>query len=125
MPADQRNYDFSAYVSDDGTTYALKSDAAWIADANSGSATAAGHPAYGRESRRRAPRKAIFRDATTFRTNTVPVFTAAAYSALSVGSSTRALHVPGLTATVTYTLVKKVPEKIPSTVIGRTDLDHA
>lgn len=125
MPADQRNFDFSAYLSDDGTTYALKADAAWIADAASGSASAAGHPAYGRESRRRAPRKAVYRDATTFRTNTVPVFTPTAYAALAVGSSTRALHVPGLTATVTYTLVKKIPEKIPSTVIGRTDPDHA
>lgn len=125
MPADQRNFDFSAYLSDDGTTYALKADAAWIADAASGSATAAGHPAYGRESRRRAPRKAVYRDGTTFRTNTVPVFTPTAYAALSVGSSTRSLHVPGLTATVTYTLVKKIPEKIPSTVIGRTDPDHA
>jgi hypothetical protein len=125
MPADQRNFDYSAYLSDDGTTYALKADAAWIADSHSGSASAAGHPPYGRKTTRRSPRMAIFRDPTTFRTVTGPVFTPTAYAALVVGTTTRAIHVPGETATVTYTLVKLVPERIPSTVVGRQDPDHA
>lgn len=125
MPADQRNFDYGAYVSDDGNTYALKSDAAWIAEAQSGGSSGAGHPNYGRKTTRRSPRMATFRDATTFRTFTGPVFTAAAYAALTVGTATRALHVPGETATVTYTLVKKTAERVPTNVIGRQDPDHA
>ena len=126
MPADQRNFDYSRYASDDGTNYALKADAAWIAGtALSGSASAAGLVAYGRATKRRAPRKLIFRDPTTFRTVTEPAFTTAAYDAAIVGTTTYSVHVPGLTATVSYTLVKKQPERIPSTVIGRQDADHA
>lgn len=125
MPADQRNFDYGLYASDDGNSYALKSDAAWIADGASGATAPAGEAPYGRKTTRRAPRMAIFRDPTTFRTSTVPVFTTVAYDALTVRVSTRALHVPGETATVTYTLVKKVPEKVPTTIIGRQDPDHA
>jgi hypothetical protein len=125
MPADQRNFNYSAYESDDTVTYCLKADQAWISFADSGAAACAGAPAYGRATRRRAPRKAIYRDSTTFRTVTEPVFTAAQYAALTVGTDTYDVHVPGNTATVSYTLVKKVPERIPSTVIGRQDTDHA
>ncbi len=125
MAADQRNFGYSQYVSDDGTTYCLKADANMIGTSGLGGAACSGNPAYGRATNRRAPRKAIYVDGTTFRTVTTPVFTATAYAALTVGSSTLAIHVPGETATVTYTLKKKVAERIPSTVIGRTDPDHA
>jgi hypothetical protein len=125
MPADQRNFNYSAYLSDDATTYCLKADQSWITNtADSGSAACAGAVAYGRATKRRAPRKFIYRDPTTFRTVTVPVFTPTAYLAATIGD-TIAVHVPGETATVDYGLVKKVPERIPSTVIGRQDDDHA
>lgn len=126
MAADQRNFAFSDYGSDDGTTYCLKGDANMIAvGAHGGVTPCTSGLAYGRATRRRSPRKAIYRDGTTFRTVTTPVFTPAAFAALVVGTATVAVHVPGNTATVTYTLVKKVPERIPSIVIGRTDPDHA
>jgi hypothetical protein len=35
------------------------------------------------------------------------------------------VFVPGLATAVTYTLVKKVPERVPSIIIGRQDADHA
>ena len=124
MAADQRNFGYSQYVSDDSSTYCLKADSNWIANVTSGSAACAGQVAYGRASRRRQPRKVIYRDGTTFRTVTVPVFTPAAYAAIDVGTATMTVHVPGETGTVTYTAVKKIPEKIPSTVIGRQDTDH-
>lgn len=125
MPADQRNFNYSQYVSDDATTYCLKADQNWITDTtDSGSAACTTQPPYGRATKRRVPRKFIFRDPTTFRTLTVPVFTTAAYAAGTVGTLTQAVHVPGLVAPVTYTLVKKVPERVPSTVIGRQDSDH-
>ena len=125
MAADQRNFAYSAYVSDDGTTYCMKADANWIALADSGGAACTGQPNYGRRTTRRTPRRAVYLDPTTFRTVTEPVFTATAYAALTVGTSTLAVHVPGNTATVTYTLKSKVGEKVPTTIIGRTDPDHA
>ena len=125
MPAVQRNFDYFSYDSDDATSYCLRGDDDWGNDADSGGSACAGEPAYGRATRRRAPRYAIFRDPTTFRTFRGVVFTPAAYAALTVGTSTHDVSVPGLTAPVTYTLVKKVPEKIPSTVVGRQDPDHS
>jgi hypothetical protein len=125
MPAVQRNFDYFSYDSDDATSYCLRGDDDWGNNADSGGTACAGEPAYGRATRRRAPRYAIYRDATTFRTFRGVVYTPAAYAALTVGTDTLALNVPGLTSTVTYTLVKKVPEKIPSTVVGRQDPDHA
>lgn len=127
MAATQPNFNYSQYVSDDGTTYCLKASQEWISAAGNpgGSATCSANPAYGRATRRRAPRKVIYRDPTTFRTRTVPVFTSAAYSALDVGAATLSVFVPGEAGAVTYTLVKKIPERIPSTVVGRQDPDHA
>jgi len=125
MAVAQLNYDYFAYESDDGTTYCKRSDDDWGNDAASGGAACAGAVAWGGDSRRRSTRKAIFRDPTTFRTRTLPVFTAAAYAALTVGTDTLTVAIPGSATAATYTLVKKVPEKVPSTVVGRQDPDHA
>jgi len=125
VPAVQRNFNYFAYDSDDGFTYCMRADQDWGNAAASGGAACAGESAYGRATARRSPRKAIFRDPTTFRTVTEPVFTTAAFAALIVGTSTLAVSVPGLATTVTYTLVKKVGERVPSTVVGRQDADHA
>jgi hypothetical protein len=125
MPGVQRNFNYSAYLSDDGTTYALKADQDWINAAASGAASPSGHPAYGRATRRRHPRYAVYRDATTFRTFKAPVFTPTAYAALTPGTSTITLNVPGLATGVSYQLVSRIAEQIPSTIIGRQLSDHA
>lgn len=125
MPLPQFNFGYGAYDSDDGSSYCLKGDASWQAAGASGSSACAGEPAYGRATARRAPRRGIFRDPTTFRTQTVPYYTPAAYAAAVVGTDTIAVAVPGQVATVTYTLVKKIGERIPSTVIGQQRPDHA
>lgn len=117
-----RNFNYFSYVSDDGTTYNLKGDAVWGAAAASGGAAAGAHPAYGRASRRRAPRKAIFRDPTSFRTFTGTIYTAAAFTAINIGSTTVTRQLPGASTGVVFTCIKKIAEKIPTTVIGRTDL---
>lgn len=124
MP-DQKNFDYFSYDSDDATSYCLRGDDTWGNDADSGGTACAGEPAYGRATRRRAPRKAIFRDPTTFRTFSGVVYTPAAFTALTIGVDTVDVLLPGLVAAQTYTLVKKVPEKIPSTVVGRQNIDHA
>lgn len=125
MPADQRNFAYSDYLSDDAVHYCVKADANWIALGDSGGATCTNGIAYGRDTTRRHKRSATYQDATTFRTVKEPVFTPTAFAALVVGTSTLSVHVPGETATVSYTLVKLDPEKRPRTVIGRTDPDHA
>lgn len=125
MAADQLNYAFVSYASDDGADYCIKANAADAANTDLGGVVCTTEKPYGAVTKRRSPRKAIFRDGTTFRTKTAIVFTASAYAALTVGSDTVDVHVPGNTAAVTYTLVKKVPERVPSTVIGRQDADHA
>ena len=126
MPASQRNFNYSDYESDDGTTYCLKASAEAIAETETGAVSPCTSAiAYGRATKRRAPRYAIYRDGTTFRTVRYPVFTPTAYAALTVGTDTSSVFVPGLATAVTYTLVKRVPERIPSIVVGRQDADHA
>jgi hypothetical protein len=125
MPADQRNFGYSDYLSDDGSHYCVKADAAWIADSQSGGATCTTARAYGRDTSRRHKRAAIFRDVTTFRTVKGPVFTPTAYAALVATPGTRAIHVPGETATVSYTQDSLIAEKLGRTAITRTDPDHA
>lgn len=125
MPADQRNFAYSDYLSDNGTHFCVKADAAWIADAQSGGAACTTGVSYGPDTSARAKRSATFTDATTFRTVKGPVFTPTAFLALVIGTNTRAIHVPGETATVSYTLTHVTGEKRGATVIGRTDPDHA
>lgn len=126
MAADQLNFGYSQYVSDDGNTYCVRSDAEWIANADSGGAACTGQPGYGRSTRRRALRYAIYQDiADTFRSFKRPVFTPTAAAALTVGTSTVSVHVPGETAAVTYTLTDLVPEKrAPNTLKGIGRPDH-
>lgn len=124
MPATQRNFNYFSYASDDGTTYNLRADQDWGTNAVSGLTARGAHPAYGRATRRRHPRKFIYRDPTTFRTFSGPVGTATAYAAAALGD-TVAIFVPGEVAAVNYELVKKVPEAVPSTIVGRQDADHA
>jgi hypothetical protein len=117
----ERNFNYFTYASDDGTSYNMRGDQTWGNAAASGGTAAGNHPEYGPRSRRRSPRLAVFRDPGSFRTFTGVVYTTAAYAALNVGSSTVTLKLKGAETGVVYTLVKKTPERIPSTVVGRQD----
>jgi hypothetical protein len=124
MPAIQPNFDYYTYVSDDGTTYNIRADVTWAAYASTGlSARTDGAPRY-IKSKSQSPRHFIYRDATTFRTRSGPVGTAAAYAAASLGD-TVSVAVQGEATAVTYDLVKKVPESVPTTIVGRQNPDHA
>jgi hypothetical protein len=112
------NYVYSDYVSDDGNTYSLRTISTWAAAALSGGTSTSTHPLYGRESRRRAPRKFRFVDASVpGRFVTLPVFTPTAYAAGVIGTSTFARGVRGEAAAVTFTLDQKIGEKVPSHTI--------
>lgn len=124
MPATQRNFDYFSYASDDGTTYNIRASVEWAANSATGlSARTSGAPRLiGSKTQR--PRTFIYRDPTTFRITTGPVGTTTAYTAAALGD-TVAVFVPGLATSVNYTLVKKVPERVPTSIVGRQDPDHA
>lgn len=124
MPAVQPNWNYYTYVSDDGTTYNMRAREEWVAAGGTGLTTrTVGAPRY-IASRSQSPRKFIYRDATTFRTFSGPVGTAAAYASATLGS-TVSVAVQGESTLATYTLVKKVNERVPTSIVGRQDPDHA
>lgn len=124
MPATQPNFSYYTYESDDGTTYNLRAQVEWAAYAAHGlAARTNGAPRFV-PSKSQTPRTFIYRDPTTFRTRSGPVGTAADYAAADLGDVI-AVYVPGLAATVNYELVKKVPERVPTTIVGRQNADHA
>jgi hypothetical protein len=124
MPAVQPNMDYYTYESDDGTTYNIRASVEWAAIANAGlAARTVGAPRF-IASKSQAARKFIYRDPTTFRTFSGPVGTAAAYLAAALGD-TVAVPIQGEATAVNYELVKKVPEKVPTSIAGRPLTDHA
>lgn len=125
MPADQRNFNYFTYVSDDGTTYNIRADVDWAGISGHGLAARTNGAPLFIPTGRRKPRMASYVDSTTGRKKKGPVGTATAYAALALGS-TQNFHVEGETATVAYALAVKSPEKVPSTVLQTTGLpDHA
>jgi hypothetical protein len=124
MPAVQLNWNYYTYVSGDGTTYNIRSASEWAATAEHGlDARTPGAPRF-MTTRQNSPRRFIYRDATTGRTKTGPVGTAADFAAAALGDVV-AFAVEGLAGTVNYELVKKVQEKIPTSIVGTQLADHA
>lgn len=124
MPATQRNFNYYTYVSDDGTTYNVRASVEWAAVGAHGLAARTDGAPRLIASKSQKPRQFTYRDATTFRTISGPVGTAAAYGAAALGDDL-VVFVPGLAAGVTYDLVKKSPERVPTSIVGRQDPDHA
>lgn len=118
----ERNFNYFTYASDDGRSYNVKGDQAWGGAAASGGTAAGANAVYGRQTRRRRLRKVIFRDPNSFRTITLTVYTAAAYNAINVGATTITRALKGASTGVVFTAVKKIPELIPTSTVGRQDL---
>jgi len=125
LPADQRNFNYYTYVSDDGTTYNIRADVDWAAITGHGLAARTNGAPLFIPTGRRKPRTATYVDSTTGRKKKGPIGTATAFSALSLGS-TQNFHVEGETATVAYTAAVKSNERVPGTVLQSVGLpDHA
>lgn len=125
MAADQPNRGWFAYVDSLGGNWNKLGQIDAGCNAIDGNAPADGtYPDYPRKSKRRQARTAVFLDATTFRTKSCVMYTAAAAEALT-GASTVAVHVPGETATVTYTFDHLIPDKAPRKTQARNLPDHA
>jgi hypothetical protein len=125
MAANQKNFQVFSYVDDNGDVWNKRGLLDASINAIDGStALTAGQPVWPHETRRYHTRKAVFVDATTFRTLRITIYTAAAFAALT-GASTVNVSVPGETAAVTYTLAEKIPEKQPVARATRQLADHA
>jgi len=124
MPLVQPNFDYFTYESADGVDYNIRAGKEWGAITEHGlAARVSGQPRY-ITSGSRQPRKVIYKDLTTGRSKSGPVGTSAAFDALTIGD-THDFPVPDQTADVTYTLVAKVGEKVPGSVIQSFLADHA
>jgi len=125
MSADQPNKAYQLYVDDDGGQWNVFAGTGGpISGIDGHAAFDPTKPVWGRQTKRRHVRSAVFQDPTTFRVVKGVIFTPTAYSAIAPGD-TVAVHVPGETATVTYTLSDKIPERTPKAKASRNDADHA
>lgn len=123
MAAEQKNFDNFLYVDDNGVSWTKRGESDAIRGAVDGHATGTGAPMWLDSPRMRA-RRVIYTDATTFRTKTILVYTAAAFAAIAL-ASTLNFKVEGNTATVAYTASKKLAEKQPARSASRQLADHA
>lgn len=112
MAVEQKNFGNFLYVDDNAQTWIKRGEIDSVRNAVDGSAAATGtHPNWARSSRRHSPRKGIYQDPTTSRTKTVVFYTAAAFAAVTVGTSTLTFFFEGGATGQAYTLVQKVAER--------------
>lgn len=125
MAANQRNFQMFTYTDNNANVWNKRGvlDAA-INAIDGSSALTAGARVWPKRTRRYHTREAVFFDPTTFRTVRFPVYTAAAFAAIT-GASTLAVNVPGEVAAVTYNLSEKIDEKQPVGKATRQAADHA
>lgn len=116
MAVAQRNFNYGAYESQDGNTYCIRGDEDWQQAGASGSSACAGEAPYGAVTPRRHPRYAIFGHPDTGRKIRQIVYTQSAFDALTPGTSTLSVAIPGTATAATYTLAKLIPEAVPSTL---------
>jgi hypothetical protein len=124
MAANQPNKQYYNYLDDNGQAWSkFGSNDAACAAINGAAAFVAGSRVWPRQTKKYRAREAIFQDPQTFRTARCIVYTPTAFNAIT-GTSTLAVNVPGETATVTYSLSQKVPEKQPVAKASRQLADH-
>jgi|SRR5690348_3158754 len=124
MAANQRNFQMFTYVDDNGTTWNKRGTVDAAINAIDGSAALTAAAPVWINTKRKQTRRVRFQDNTTFRSVTFPVYTAAAFAAIT-SATTLALNVPGETTTVTYNLAEKIGEKQPVAKATRQLPDHA
>ncbi len=125
MAADQKNFGLFTYVDESGQSWNKRGEIEAVRQAVDGSAASGTHPTWGRETRRHSTRKIIYQDATTFRTKTVIMYTAAAAAAVALGTDTISFPVEGEATAVSYKALKLVAERSPGLGAPRNLADHA
>lgn len=125
MTASQRNYGLFTYVDNAAVSWNVRGEKDPVRNAVDGSAAFGAHPNWGRETKRHSTRKGVYQDATTFRTKTIILYTAAAQAALTPGTSTLSFFVEGEATAVVYTLARFIPERQPAAAASRNLANHA
>lgn len=125
MAGAAKNFLLYTYTDNTGQAWNKRGEKDAIRNAVDGSAAAGGHPGWGRETRRHSTRKIIYQDGTTFRTKTVIFYTAAAFAAITLGTSTLSWMIEGETVAVVYTAAKAIPERLPKATAGPNLAEHA
>ena len=111
MARNQKNYQNFLYIDDNAVHWTKRGEDGGAAAAVDGHATRDGSPTWTDTARMRV-RRVIYQDPTTFRTIDPIIYTPTAFAAIALGS-TLAVQVAGLSTTVNYNAVKKVPERQP------------
>lgn len=127
MAAEQRNYQYFTYIDDNGTSWNKRgNNDPWCAgiDGHANFTATVGTPIWDKSTRKFHPRRAVFQDATTFRTVSCTVYTAAAYAAITP-ATTISVMPPGEATAVVYSLSEKIGEKQPVAKASRQLADHA
>jgi hypothetical protein len=125
MAANQRNFEMFTYTDNNAAVWNKRGTLDASINAIDGStAFTPGARVWPHRTRRYHTREAVFFDPTTFRTVRFPVYTAAAFAAIT-GATTLNINVPGEVAPVAYSLSEKIDEKQPTGKTTRKDPDHA
>lgn len=124
MAIEQLNFSLYTYVDNNGVSWNKRGEKEGVRQAVDGSAAAGGNPAF-IETRRHRVRKIVYQEATTFRTKTVIFYTAAAWAAITLGSSTLTFVIPGTATGIVYTASSKLEEKNPKATAGPNLIEHA
>jgi hypothetical protein len=109
--AASRDFGYFTYLDDNAQSWNKKGDATWGAAAASGGTAFGTHPMWQTNNHGHHVRSALFQDSTTGRVFKGIVYTPTAFAALTIGTSTVSVKVPGLETAIVYTCIAKSPEK--------------
>lgn len=124
MAVEQRNFSLFTYTDNDAIDWNKRGEKEAVRNAVDGS-SAAGANQLWRDGARQSSRKIVYQDPTTFRTKTVIFYTAAAFEAITLQSSTLTFVIEGSATGVVYTAVAKVGERKPGARFPRSLPEHA
>jgi hypothetical protein len=124
VAVNQKNFSLFHYVDNNGNDFNLRGEKDAVRQAVDGSSAAGGYPAFIPSARHR-PRYVVYKDGTTFRTKRVLFYTAAAWAAITEGTSTLTFVIEGSATGVVYTADRKIAEKNPAASAGPNLAEHA
>ncbi len=125
MAVEQKQFSLFTYTDGTGQAWNIRGEKDTVRNAVDGSTPAGAHPHWARTTRRHSPRKIIYQEATTFRTKSVVIYTAAAMAAITLNTSTLTFFIEGSATGAVYTAKKIVPERLPAGIAGPSLAEHA
>jgi hypothetical protein len=112
VPVVQKNFSYFLYIDDNAVNWDVFGEDGGPGSAVDGHTTDFTHPAWGRNTRRRHVRYAVYQDPSSFRTVKCVIYTPTAFAAIVAGD-TVSVPIPGSDTNTTYTLSAKIAERQP------------